>query len=330
MGVLEGDFNEDSSLSQILIRTLLTLIPGVDQVADIQDVTAALYKLAWEKRYDEFGPWFDLFLTLIGLVPTAGSGAKGFVKWVEESAGNVDLSALRPILDKFGVNADEILRDLPVYVVTSAAEGKKQLQDLSDRATKAIATLKGIKLDPTGGKLRQITDKLEELKVSFNKVLSDIDGQFQEIGESLKDLGYFCQEDMIMSSFDNEYWPFVLSDKEKEDTEVLTQIEFLKSVTKAGFQGYRFGEVNYGASSNIRLGNLIKRGRRKRWELVLHDNEECLSAFISDFQIAGGALLHWLEGASIQNVLDEIKDYLIIMGSSKTGYTIYNDEKKLN
>jgi hypothetical protein len=62
-GVLQGDFNEDPSISQIVVRTLITLIPGVDQIADIQDLVAALYKLAWQKRYNEGGPWFDLFIS---------------------------------------------------------------------------------------------------------------------------------------------------------------------------------------------------------------------------------------------------------------------------
>lgn len=44
-GILKGDFEEDASTSQIIGRMILTMIPGIDQLADVQDITNVLY---WE------------------------------------------------------------------------------------------------------------------------------------------------------------------------------------------------------------------------------------------------------------------------------------------
>jgi len=72
-GILEGDFNENPSNSQIIARLLVTLIPGVDTVGDVQDLAATLFKLIWQKRFGEVGVWTDLVLTGIGFIPEFGS-----------------------------------------------------------------------------------------------------------------------------------------------------------------------------------------------------------------------------------------------------------------
>jgi LysM repeat protein len=105
-GVLQGDFKEDPSVSQVVVRTLLTLIPYVDQVADVQDLTAAVYKLAWQGRSDEFGPWFDLFLTAVGFIPELGSLIKGTVKIIRKSDEG---AALLKYLSKFTDDIPKLL-----------------------------------------------------------------------------------------------------------------------------------------------------------------------------------------------------------------------------
>jgi hypothetical protein len=103
--ILLGDFSEDPTAAAIAVRTLLTLIPGVDQLADIEDLSANVYKLAWQGRVNELGVWFGLTTSLLGAVPQAGSAIKGVLKLggkglvfitptaVRKLAGSIDVSS---------------------------------------------------------------------------------------------------------------------------------------------------------------------------------------------------------------------------------------------
>ncbi|MFK7871114.1 MAG: hypothetical protein AB8B58_17985 [Roseobacter sp.] len=99
LGVLQGDFNEDASTSQIIARMILTMIPGIDQLADAQDIINILYRLIWKREWDVPAHWILLVITLIGLIPTFGSLAKGILKMVLRKAG--DISALRSLYGIF-------------------------------------------------------------------------------------------------------------------------------------------------------------------------------------------------------------------------------------
>ncbi|MEM1278138.1 MAG: hypothetical protein AAGH74_16580 [Pseudomonadota bacterium] len=98
-GVLKGDFEEDPSTSQIIARMILTMIPGIDQLADVQDIANILYRLIWKQEWDVKMHWVLLVITLIGLIPVLGSLAKGVLKLVIKKAG--DISALRALYGIF-------------------------------------------------------------------------------------------------------------------------------------------------------------------------------------------------------------------------------------
>ena len=65
-GVVAGDFNEDPTLSQIIVNTAVTMIPLVDQAGDVRDISAHLKMLLWDGRYAETMVWVGLGPTLIG------------------------------------------------------------------------------------------------------------------------------------------------------------------------------------------------------------------------------------------------------------------------
>lgn len=96
MGVLQGDFNQDPTLSQTVVNTLLTMIPVVDQIADVRDVVANLLQIRDDPR--STAAWTGLTLTLAGLVPTVGSAAKGAARLaLNRQSGTVAFEALRRI-----------------------------------------------------------------------------------------------------------------------------------------------------------------------------------------------------------------------------------------
>jgi hypothetical protein len=79
-GVLQGDFNEDQSTGQIVVGTAISMIPVLDQVADLRDLVANLIQIRQEPR--EVWRWVMLIITLIGLIPVLGSALKGVFKLV--------------------------------------------------------------------------------------------------------------------------------------------------------------------------------------------------------------------------------------------------------
>ena len=83
--LLKGDFNQDPTLAQIITNTIITMIPLVDQVADIRDIAAGIKVLAWDRKYKDYTVWIGICFTLIGLFPTVGSLAKGVLKSVFKS-----------------------------------------------------------------------------------------------------------------------------------------------------------------------------------------------------------------------------------------------------
>ncbi len=109
-GVLKGDFEEDPKTSQIIARMILTMIPGIDQLADVQDLVHVLYRLIWKQEWDEPMHWILLLITLIGLIPVLGSLAKGVLKLVIKEIGN--LSGLYAVFNHFRrSNAHRWIRD---------------------------------------------------------------------------------------------------------------------------------------------------------------------------------------------------------------------------
>lgn len=79
-GILQGDFNEDASTGQIVVGTAISMIPVLDQVADIRDLVANLINIREEP--EDVWRWVLLIVTLIGLIPVLGSVLKGVFKLV--------------------------------------------------------------------------------------------------------------------------------------------------------------------------------------------------------------------------------------------------------
>jgi hypothetical protein len=69
--VLQGDFNDDASTTQIAVGTVISMIPLVDQICDVRDVVANCKKIDQEPSNNWH--WMSLVLTLIGLFPGLGS-----------------------------------------------------------------------------------------------------------------------------------------------------------------------------------------------------------------------------------------------------------------
>ncbi len=45
--MIQGDFNEDPTVVQIITNAVITAIPVVDQVGDVRNIAAGVKMLAW-------------------------------------------------------------------------------------------------------------------------------------------------------------------------------------------------------------------------------------------------------------------------------------------
>jgi hypothetical protein len=128
-----------------------------------------------------------------------------------------------------------------------------------------------------------------------------------------------------------QYWPFFVSEEEKQLPEEAAKIEFLENVYADGFEAYRDsgGLDCYGAKSKTRSGVILQRARKNLWEFRLYDLNDTdesvdrkLTAFVTDFRVAGSALRVWLNGQSESNILEKVNEYLVIPPGLKYSYTL--------
>ncbi|WP_299132380.1 PAAR-like domain-containing protein [uncultured Vibrio sp.] len=112
-GVILGDFNDDASVEQIIANTALTMIPVVDQAADVRDLSANIMTLLSEEERDKPENWLALSLTLIGCIPTFGSAVKGTCKVALKGGKGTSKDTLLAVLRGMGKgDPEKFLRTL--------------------------------------------------------------------------------------------------------------------------------------------------------------------------------------------------------------------------
>lgn len=76
--VIKGDFHEDPTIGQIATGTVISMIPFVDQICDVRDFFACANQI--REKPDDNMPKVMMAITIIGVIPVAGSLAKGTLK----------------------------------------------------------------------------------------------------------------------------------------------------------------------------------------------------------------------------------------------------------
>ncbi len=162
-GVVEGDFNENPTVGQIIANTLLTSIPLVDQAGDARDLAANIKALAWDKRYNEYMVWLAFFFTLIGLVPSLGSLLKGVLKLLWK-----------------GAKMDEVLRYMNAMGKGNAVKWLKELQagKLKQYGKDAATNAKQV--------IDVCVDMLSKIKDSCPMWLTEFHQNFADLIKTLK------------------------------------------------------------------------------------------------------------------------------------------------
>lgn len=185
-GALAGDFNENPSMGQIVVGTVITLIPIVDQAGDVRDIAAALKKLIWEKRYDETGVWVDLVITIIGCIPELGTVIKGIAKAIKKGAKGLEIADLFRKLNWVGKgNAFEFLKkmsdEFPKYGKFAKDNIDKILKDLHSKLDK-------VKKYASASISSKIDDILESIREVQKRVSNKVDGVIDDLKKRLDDI----------------------------------------------------------------------------------------------------------------------------------------------
>jgi hypothetical protein len=88
-GGVMGEFNQDPTFGKIGVDLILSVIPGIDQIADGRDIIAHLYYMIAQGQYRDPMRWLGLALSLIGLIATIGSVIKSASKVLLKGAKEV-------------------------------------------------------------------------------------------------------------------------------------------------------------------------------------------------------------------------------------------------
>ncbi|MDP4486768.1 hypothetical protein QDG88_02230, partial [Pseudoalteromonas piscicida] len=200
-GTLQGDFNQNPSTSQIVVGTLISMIPIIDQVMDLRDITANVMLLTDDDEANDTDAWLAFTLTGIGLVPVVGSAVKGVGKVILKNTGE-SLSAALAVLRKLG-KGDPVKylrninwQDLGKQSATEVKNIVKGLRDsLDDMSTSwhydlllPDAAIEG--MQATVKRLDEVTPKIDqhmqqaaqEIGLRVNKALDEYQGELPQVG----------------------------------------------------------------------------------------------------------------------------------------------------
>ena len=192
LGALAGEFNNDPSVTQIIIDGIISLIPILDQIADGRDIAAHIYFMTTKGEYNKIERWIGLAFSLIGCIPELGTVIKSASKLLFKGTGKV-LPHLKELLQL-------ISKILPNGTVNSfssflsqnwhkyAQQGITKWQEILNQLYRTVNLIPGILLQ----KKNQVLNKLKEIqglsgkmlksafdtiKVKISKVLDDLASQ---------------------------------------------------------------------------------------------------------------------------------------------------------
>lgn len=180
-GALAGDFNEDPSMGQIVLATAITLIPIVDQAGDVRDISAALKKLIWDKRYDDKWVWFDLVITIIGCIPTVGSAIKGIGKAIKASARGLKLVELLKKLNWIGKgNAVRWVKELVEELPQHGRKAADSIKAILDEIVRKLDTVKKFVTAALARRIDEVLASVREVRKRVDTMVDDAIGELKK------------------------------------------------------------------------------------------------------------------------------------------------------
>ena len=130
-----------------------------------------------------------------------------------------------------------------------------------------------------------------------------------------------------MDPHQKRYWPFEVLPPDSQTEEQKCQVRFLEAAYQEGYKPYMEPLGNFGATAGERGGMIVFRGR-KHWEMLLGTTEEtAVSAHLDDFCAAGDAVLLWLRGRDGAEVVDRVRDHLVVTRATGPGFVLHEQAR---
>ncbi len=193
-GTIEGGFNEQQTISQIIVDALIGMIPLVGDVTAVRDLIAVILRLVEhpEKRKDKL-EWLTLTLLLFALIPVFGGAIKGVGKLIIRASEGVGKHAeilrdIMMILKRIGDgNAVKFFKELSFEKYTGEVLGQwhKLVQRIDDVVEGVLHHARIVINDAMIARLRQIQRGFRELG---NKGEEMIPESLKELNRRLKEI----------------------------------------------------------------------------------------------------------------------------------------------
>jgi hypothetical protein len=192
-GTIEGGFNEQQTVSQIVVDAVIGMIPLLGDVTAVRDLIAVILRLVEhpEKRKDKL-EWLTLTMLLFALIPVLGGAIKGVGKLAIEASKGASksaeiLSEIVECLNRVGEgNAVKFIKELNFEKYTGDILGHwhKLVQRIDDLIEGVLRNARILIPDAMINRLRQIQNGIRELRSMGEDM----------IPESLKELNHRLKE----------------------------------------------------------------------------------------------------------------------------------------
>lgn len=183
-GLVQGGFNEQQTVSQILVDAVIGMIPVVGDVTAVRDILAVVIRLAdHPERRQEPMQWVELVIGLLALIPVAGGAIKGVGKLLMRVGANAAehsriLAEVITVLNRIGEgNAAAFIRNLDLTRHTALLTSK--FRDLLGRLTGVLDQLVNSRVarwslpTPLMDRLRQLRAGFQQLVVLGDRMIPD-------------------------------------------------------------------------------------------------------------------------------------------------------------
>ncbi|WP_238593153.1 PAAR-like domain-containing protein [Vibrio parahaemolyticus] len=183
-GVILGDFNDDASVEQIIANTALTMIPVVDQAADVRDLSANIMTLLSEEERDKPENWLALSLTLVGCVPTFGSAVKGTCKVALKGGKGTSKDTLLAVLRGMGKgDPEKFLRTLDWidYAKQTSQIVSDVLKPCIEVVTELASYANRMGADELGAYFLKLADEVKIIDKMVPDKLKEVMGEFDKL-----------------------------------------------------------------------------------------------------------------------------------------------------
>ena len=219
-GSLQGDFQEDPSLGQIAFGTVITLIPIVDQVCDVRDISANLGKLIIDSRYNEAGVWIGLTLSIVGAFPEVGSLIKGagtaVLKKGAKASNALKLPELLQCLNSLAkLNGPKWLKQLIEEMPRYAKWTIDKLDEILKLIGEKLATLKKWVSEKVAHQISEIEAKLTHVRGIAKEKIENVFNKFKKALDDLLDTGERHKKSVQTRPSHNQGSPGVITQEAK-------------------------------------------------------------------------------------------------------------------